>query len=246
MDSESIVLVRDEERVRTITLNRPERMNALSIAMYEQFIAALEQADRDDSVRAVVLTGAGRQFCSGADTSEFKTLTPDQADRVEYRARLTVQAQGAVPAMRKPVVGAIRGYALGGGAGLALSCDIVVASDTAQFGYPEVKHGLVGASVLPNLTHQIGRKAAFELVATGRFIDAAEAKALGMINRVVADAELIEEAMKYARVMAGYPAQGMAATKRLFHEFADQPIAEGLMRAKAANQAMRAFSKEGK
>jgi len=246
MEAEPILLVEDDERVRTITLNRPDRMNALSIAMYEQFIAALADADRCEDIRAVMLTGAGRQFCSGADTSEFKTLTPDQADRVEYRAGLTVRAQGAIPAMTKPVVGAVRGYALGGGAGLALSCDIVVASETAQFGYPEVKHGLVGASVLPNLTHQIGRKAAFELVATGRFVNATEAKALGMVNRVVADAELLDEAMKIARLLAGYPSQGMAATKRLFQEFADLPIAEGLGRAKAANQAMRAYSKESK
>jgi enoyl-CoA hydratase len=246
MSEKQILLVEDRDYVRIITLNRPDRMNALNIALSEALIAALADADQSEVIRAVILMGAGRAFCSGADTSEFKNLTPDQADLVEYRARLTGQVHGAIPGMSTPVIGAVRGYALGGGAGLAMACDMVIASETAQFGYPEVKHGLVAATVLPNLTHQIGRKAAFELVATGRFVDAAEARVLGMVNRVVPDGDLLEAAMQTATLIGGYGMQGMTATKRLFYEFADLPLKEGLTRAKAANQAMRAYWKDAK
>ena len=149
-------------------------------------------------------TGAGRAFCAGADIDEFQDLTPDHAARVEHRAQLTMRSHLVFSKMKKPVIAAVRGAAMGGGAGLALACDLVVASENATFGYPEIKHGILPAIVITNLTRQVGRKAAFELVSTGEPMGAARALVLGAINKVVPDEKLMDEAMALAQTLAGH------------------------------------------
>ena len=239
--TDDVLLSEDRGRVRILTLNRPEKLNALNTALTEALVAWLKEADRDDAVSVVVLTGAGRAFCAGADIGEFKDLTPDQAARVEHRAELTMQSHLVFSRMKKPVIAAVRGAAMGGGAGLALACDMVVASETLKLGYPEIKHGILPAIVLTNLVRQIGRKAAFELVAAGEPLTAARAYELGAVNKVVADGKLMEEALALAGTLAAFDQEALFAIKRLFHKVVDLTLAEGLEEGRKANIAMRAL-----
>lgn len=241
MTEEHVVLTGTDNGVRTITLNRPDKLNALNFALTEGLVAALKAADADEQVRAVIVTGAGRGFCAGADTSEFKILTPDNQALVERRAALTTELQGLVKRMSKPVIAAVNGYAMGGGSGLAISCDLVLISDQARFGYPEVKHGIVAAIVMAGLVEHVGRKAAFDLVATGRTVMADEAVQLGLANRIVSGDQLLEQANHLAGTLAAHPQSAMQATKKIFHQVSELPFSEGLRLGQQLNAQMRAF-----
>ncbi|MGF7111531.1 enoyl-CoA hydratase/carnithine racemase [Pseudomonas laurylsulfatiphila] len=241
MTEHMFVLRETRDGVQTLTLNRPDKLNALNFALTEGLVQALKEADADPSVRVVIVTGAGRGFCAGADTREFAVLTPDNQSLVERRAALTTELQGLVKQMSKPVIAAVNGYAMGGGSGLALSCDLALAGESARFGYPEVKHGIVAAIVMAGLVEHVGRKAAFDLVATGRTLGAHEAQQLGMVNRVVADADLLDEARSLAQQIATHPVQAMQATKGIFHRVTELPFSEGLKIGQQLNAQMRAF-----
>jgi enoyl-CoA hydratase/carnithine racemase len=154
-----------------------------------------------------------------------------------------MQLHLAFSKMAKPVLTAINGAAMGGGAGLALAGDMALMAEGAQLGYPETRHGIVAAIVMANLTRQVGRKAAFELVALGEPVDAAKALALGVVNRVVPGASLMQEAIALAEKLAAVSRPAMATTKQLFHEVADLPLEEALARGREANKRMRAFRK---
>lgn len=227
--------------IRILTLNRPEKRNALDTALSRALLEALRAADGDEAVRCVVLTGAGPAFCAGADLTEFKGLRDPQA--AETRAELTMQLHLAFSKMVTPVVTAINGPAMGGGAGLAIAGDLAVMADSAKLGYPETKHGIVAAIVMANLVRQVGRKAAFELVALGEPIDAKRAAALGMVNRVVTKARLMSTALALAGQLAAVAKPAMAQTKTLFHEVADLPLVRALERGRDANKRMRNFVK---
>jgi enoyl-CoA hydratase/carnithine racemase len=190
-----------------------------------------------------VLTGAGQGFCAGADLAEFKDLTPDKQHLVEARAELTMQLHLAFPKLAKPVVTAINGAAMGGGAGLAIAGDLAVMAEDATLGYPETRHGIVAAIVMANLVRQAGRKAAFELVGLGEPVDARRALALGLVNRVVPRAQLMDEALGLAAKLSAVSPPAMRLTKQLFHEAADLPLAQALERGREANKRMRAFRK---
>ena len=224
-------------------MNRPEKRNALNTALTQQLLDALRAADADGAVGCVVLTGAGQGFCAGADLAEFKDLTPDRQHVVDARAELTMQLHLAIPKLSKPVVTAINGAAMGGGAGLAIAGDMAVMAEGAMLGYPETKHGIVAAIAMANLVRQIGRKAAFELVALGEPVDAQRALALGLVNRVVPPARLMDEALALARKLAGVSRPAMQLTKQLFHAAADLPLADALERGREANKRMRSFRK---
>ena len=224
-----------------LTLNRPEKRNALDTALSRALLEALRAADGDETVRCVVLTGAGPAFCAGADLSEFKGLSDPQA--AETRAELTMQLHLAFSKMVTPVVTAINGPAMGGGAGLAIAGDLAVMAQGAKLGYPETKHGIVAAIVMANLVRQVGRKAAFELVALGEPIDAKRALALGMVNRVVTKASLMKAALALAAQLAAVSKPAMAQTKALFHEVADLPLDKALEKGRDANRRMREFGK---
>src|SRR5580658_1240627 len=206
------LLIDDDGAVRLLTMNRPEKRNALNLALSEALYDALREADSAADVRAIVLTGAGPAFCAGADLSEFAALSSADTALVERRADVTAKLHGIFSRLTKPVVTAINGAAMGGGAGLALAGDIAVMSQTAKLGYPEVKHGIVAAVVMASLVRHAGRKAAFELVATGESVDATRALALGLVNRVVAPDQLGETARQFAGAMAAIAPQAMAAT----------------------------------
>ncbi len=238
------LLINNQGGVRVFTMNRPDKRNALNTALTQALLDALRAADADDSVACVVLAGAGQGFCAGADLSEFKDLTPDKQHLVTARAELTTSLHGIFSKMKKPVVTAINGAAMGGGAGLAVAGDMAVMAEGAKLGYPEVKHGIVAAIVMTNLTRQVGRKAAFELVGLGQPINAARALALGMVNRVVPDADLMSETLAIAEQLAAVSPQAMATTKQLFHEVAELPFDAALEQGKRANERMRAFAKK--
>ena len=226
-----------------LRLNRPEKRNALNTALTQALLDALRAADSDEAIGCVVLTGSGQGFCAGADLSEFKDLTPEKQHLVEARAELTMQLHLAFPKLTKPVVTAINGAAMGGGAGLALAGDLAVMAEGAALGYPEARHGIVAAIVMANLVRQAGRKAAFELVALGEPVDAQRALALGLVNRVVPPARLNDEALALAQKLAATSRPAMRLTKQLFHEAADLPLAQALERGREANKRMRAFRK---
>lgn len=239
----SELLIENHGAVRVLTMNRPDKLNALNFALTRALLDGLKAADADDSVHCVILAGAGRGFCAGADTSEFKDLTPENQKLVEERAALTMSLHRLFSQMSKPVISAINGFAMGGGAGLALACDMAVAGQGAKIAYPEVKHGIVAAIVMPNLVRQVGRKAAFELIATGQTISGARAVELGMINRVVPDDKLMEETLALAQTVAGFSRQAMSTTKSLFHEVVDMPLMAALERGRETNAKMRSFKK---
>lgn len=238
------LVINDDGAVRVLTMNRPEKRNALNLTLSEALFEALRDADKAEGVRAIVLTGAGPAFCAGADLSEFAALTGANAALVERRADVTAKLHGVFSQLAKPVVTAINGAAMGGGAGLAVAGDIAIMAASAKLGYPEVKHGIVASVVMANLVRQAGRKAAFELVATGEAIEAARALELGLVNRVVAADALMHEAMRSARVMADVPPQAMAATKTLFYRAAELPFDQALEAGRDMNRRMRAFHKE--
>jgi enoyl-CoA hydratase/carnithine racemase len=237
------LLVDDRGPVRILTMNRPEKRNALNSELTGNLLEALKRSDADEGVACVVLTGAGQGFCAGADLSEFKGLQdPQAADR---RAELTMQLHLVFSQISKPVVTAVNGAAMGGGAGLALAGDMAVMAEGAKLGYPEAKHGIVAAIVMANLVRQVGRKAAFELVALGEPIDAAQALRLGMINRISKNDEVLPVAVSLAEKLASVARPAMAETKRLFHEVADLALGPALERGRDTNRRMRNFQKLG-
>ena len=236
------LLIENRGPVRILTMNRPEKRNALNSELTEKLLEALSAAGKDDSVGCVVLTGAGQGFCAGADLSEFKGLQDPGA--AEKRAELTMQLHLIFSRISKPIVTAINGAAMGGGAGLAIAGDMAVMAQGAKLGYPEAKHGIVAAIVMANLVRQVGRKAAFELVALGEPIDAAQALRMGMVNKVVSPETLLPEAITLAEKLAAVARPAMAETKRLFHEVADLALVPALERARATNVRMRGFSKK--
>ncbi|HTM59504.1 MAG TPA: enoyl-CoA hydratase/isomerase family protein [Burkholderiales bacterium] len=239
----SNLLIEDKGNVRILTLNRPEKRNALDTALTRDLLEALREADAEAGMHCVVLTGAGQGFCAGADLAEFKGLKDPKA--AEMRAELTMQLHLIFSKMDTPVVTAINGAAMGGGAGLAIAGDIAVMAESAKIGYPETKHGIVAAIVMGNLVRQIGHKAAFELVAFGEPVGAKRALELGMVNRVVPDAKLMEEAMALAQKLAAVSRPAMAQTKALFHEVVDLPLPDALERGREANKRMRVFGGTG-
>jgi enoyl-CoA hydratase/carnithine racemase len=234
------LLIENRGAVRILTMNRPEKRNALNFELAQGLLDALRAADADESVGALVLTGAGVGFCAGADLSEFKELGTGAA--AEDRAELTMQLHLAFPGISKPVVSAINGHAMGGGAGLAIAADLAVMAEGAKIGYPEPKHGIVAAIVMANLVRQIGRKAAFELVSLGEPLDAQQALRLGMVNRVCSLEDLLPTALGIAEKLAGVKRPAMAETKRLFHEVADLALAPALERGRDTNKRMRNFA----
>jgi enoyl-CoA hydratase len=238
------LLIDDSRAVRVLTMNRPEKRNALNLSLSEALFEALREADKSHHVRAIVLTGAGPAFCAGADLSEFAALNEANAALVERRADITAKLHGVFSQLTKPVVTAINGAAMGGGAGLAVAGDVAVMAASAKLGYPEVKHGIVASVVMANLVRQAGRKAAFELVATGEPIEAARALELGLVNRVVEPDLLMHEAMRSARAMAAVSPLAMEATKSLFYLVAELPFDQALEAGRDMNRRMRTFRKD--
>ena len=231
-----LVLSDQESRVLTLTLNRPEARNAMNAALVEELIEALTEADRDGSVGAIVLTGADPVFCAGADLKEMAGSDPNVSS---WRVERSLRMYGMFAELTKPVVGAINGHAVAGGCGLAMACDIVISSEDAEFGYPETQRGLVAALVMVSLSRLVGRRAALEILLSGRRVPASEAKAIGMINEVVAKSQVLTRAKQLASALAGLDPDAIAITKDLFYRVSELPAAAAMDRARAANLLIR-------
>jgi enoyl-CoA hydratase len=237
--SEQVVLVEDRGAVRIITMNRPDKLNALNTALVVALRDALEAADNDDNIHAVILTGAGRGFSAGADLSEFANVTGDRAKASALRSDLMARIQIMLQTLKKPVVGAVHGAAIGGGAAFAVCCDMIVAGSNLKFGYPELKHGLTPTAVLPGLQRQVGRKIAFELMSMGTLIGADEAKSLGIVNRVAPADQVLTAALEITAVwLEANPAQ-MTATKNMFYRMAESSFEQSLAIGRDVSAAMR-------
>jgi len=204
------ILLEREGAVALITLNRPKVLNALNRETMDEVVDALEALERDDDVRCVVLTGGERAFAAGADVNEFLAATP-----VDMLSRYKFQQWERIRKITKPMIAAVRGFALGGGCELAMLCDMIVAGEGARFGQPEINLGIMpGAGGTQRLTRAIGKARAMELVLTGRHMSAAEAFAAGLVTRVVPDEVALDEAKK----LAGQIAQKAPVAVRLAKE----------------------------
>lgn len=242
--ADDVLMIEDHDAVRILTLNRPDKLNALNHALAGALIAALYAADAEKTIRAVVLTGAGRAFCAGADLSEFEDLKPgDNQEFVNERAEQSFNVNTMLTKLRVPVIAAAKGHAVGGGAGLCLGCDMVVAGEGLKLGYPELKHDIVAAVVMTGLTRQVGRKMAFEMLATGRILSAAEAFDLRMVNRVVPDDAIVEEATALAAQLAAVAEPAMRTTKELFYRVCEMPYDDAMLAGRDTNMIMRGFRK---
>ncbi len=240
------VLVENKGAVRIVRMNRPDKLNALNTELTQTLLDTLVAADAEDGVRTVVLAGVGRSFCAGADLAEFRDLTPEHQHRVLARADLTCRLQSQLQEMKKPVVSAVQGAAVGGGAGLAIACDMMVAGADLKFGYPELKHDIVPALVMTGLQRQLGRKAAFEMISLGRLVGAEEAQALGLANRVVAADAVVDTAVEIAEQWAQANPMAMAAAKALFYRVADLPFDAAMAAGRDVNALMRGFRRSSK
>ncbi|WP_420125263.1 enoyl-CoA hydratase/isomerase family protein [Longimicrobium sp.] len=211
------LLVRDEGGVRRLVLNRPDKRNALNAELIAALKSALREADGDDAVRVVVVEGEGKDFCSGADLSVLRKIAEssvmENLEDVDDLAELFLLPRR----MRKPVVACVRGRALAGGCGLATACDIVLAADTAEFGYPEVRIGFVPAMVMAILRRNVSEKRAFELIVAGQPIAAAEAERIGLINHAWPDADFDRQRDLFLEDLAKRSPSAVQLSKRLLY-----------------------------
>ena len=188
-----------EGRVGIITLNRPKALNALNAELLGELVSALEDWDHDDQVGCIVLTGSDRAFAAGADIKEMA----QQSYMDMFKSNFFAQANDRIANIRKPIIAAVAGWALGGGCELAMLCDFIIAADTAKFGQPEINLGVMpGIGGTQRLTRFIGKSKAMEMCLTGRNMDAAEAERAGLVSRVVPAGDLMAEAMKVAQTIA--------------------------------------------
>lgn len=233
------VLAQVSAGVLTMTLNRPDKRNAMDRAMIDALHVQLERADLDADVSVVVLRGGGPDFCAGADLQELL----DSIDRSEAENAAEAAYLGAVferlRALPKVTVALVQGRALAGGCGLATACDLVLAHEDATFGYPEIKRGFVPAMVMAMLRRAVGEKVAFDLVATGRLLTAAEATALGLVSRVLSRPSFEEEAGVIVRAIAEGSLSALAYTKKQLYTLDGLPFDEAIRLGAQTNAAAR-------
>jgi methylglutaconyl-CoA hydratase len=214
--------------VLTLTLDRPDKRNALSSALVDAIHEALDRADLDAEVRVVMFRGAGKDFCAGADLDELlASADATPADNQAAAVRLG-DVFGKIRRLPKPVLAVVQGRALAGGAGLMTACDLAIAGVGAQIGYPEIQRGFVPAMVMTMLRRLTGEKLALDLVLTGRLVGAEEARAAGLLSRVVPDEQLGAEASALASRLAESSVSALALTKQLFYQLDGRSFEEGL------------------
>ena len=225
----------DDDGVAVVTLARPEKRNALDPATIAELGEAFGSAESDDRVKAILLDGEGKDFCAGADLSHIEEMV--DADREELVADALELGRLFVRMRRlpKPIVAAIHGNALAGGAGLATACDLVLAADDAYLGYPEVHIGFVPAMVMTMLVRSVGEKRAIEMVLRGERVDAEEAREIGLVNCVYSRHTFADDARAYVSELAERSATAMALTKSLLSELDRLGFAEGIERGAQVN-----------
>ena len=214
----SVILTTTEDSTRVITLNRPDKRNALNDELIAALKDALREAAADEAIRAIVIRGAGKDFCSGADLSALQKIASASFDENVEDARSLAELFELIRNVRVPVIAAVHGRALAGGCGLATACDLVIATNTARFGYPEVKIGFVPAMVAAILRRNLGEKKSFELLTQGFEYSAAEALALGLVNKLFDEETFDQNVAEYAAVYTNVSASAVAMTKSLIYD----------------------------
>lgn len=234
MTDAPVLLSEDIDNIRVLTLNRPKALNALNSELVGAIVDAVDAAHRDDNVSAIILAGNERAFSAGADLKEAQSRRGDSMQA----ARLHSEAGGRLYQLGertdKPLIAAVRGYVLGGGCNLAISCDLIVAGENAVLGYPELKRGLAATAVTPGLVHRIGPKVAFEMLVVAENITAQRAYELGMINKVVPDDAVIDSALEMARALAAFDLAAVRTTKRVFQKSTQLSLSQSLDVAREA------------
>lgn len=218
------ILTEVRERVGLVTLNRPEALNALNQTLLSELMDALDAFDKDEQVHVMVITGSQKAFAAGADIKEMVDKTA-----LEMSQDDPIAVFGRIRTIRKPVIAAVSGWALGGGCELALSCDMIVASETAKFGQPEITIGVIpGAGGTQRLTRAVGKALAMEMILNNRTLSAQEALQFGVVNRVVAADQFLEQAMALAAEIAARPPAAVRSAKKMIDQSFEHPLTDGI------------------
>jgi len=230
-----LLRIEEKEGILQLWLNRPEKRNALNAALVDALADALRDAESRGEVRVIVLRGEGRDFCAGADLAELDRITamgegPSLADAKRLGALLLQMRRHP-----RPIVAAVHGKALAGGCGLATACDLILASEEAEFGYPEVHLGFVPAMVMAILRRKLTEGRAFELVTLGSRVPAVEALRMGLVNRVFPSGEFDHEVEAFVRELAKRPQEAVTLIKDLLYELAELSIEAGIQRGAEVN-----------
>jgi enoyl-CoA hydratase len=220
------ILIEVRGRAGLITLNRPKALNALNDKLMDELGEALLAFDGDEAIGAMVITGSEKAFAAGADIGAMSTWSYMDVFKAEYISR----NWETIKRIRKPVIAAVSGYALGGGCELVMMCDIVIASETARFGQPEIKLGIIpGAGGTQRLPRAVGKAKAMDLVLSARMMDASEAERSGLVSRVVAADKVLDEALATANAIAGYSLPAVMMAKEAVNRAYEVPLSEGML-----------------
>lgn len=233
------IIVEIEDEVALIRLNRPEALNALNATLLDELSAALSDADRNDKVRCIVLTGSEKAFAAGADIKEMSSKSFVDV----YTGNIFGDDIDRITSVRKPIIAAVSGYALGGGCELAMACDFIICADNAKFGQPEINLGVIaGIGGTQRLTRFVGKSKSMDMHLTGRFMDAAEAERSGLVSRVVPAAKLVPEVLAVARKIAEKSQIAVVAAKESVNRAYETTLREGILFERRSFQAL--FSTE--
>jgi enoyl-CoA hydratase len=220
------IIVEIEDHVALIKLDRPDALNALNSQLTKELSSALEDADQNDKVRCIIITGSDKAFAAGADIKEMSEMSFVDV----YETNLFGDFNDRICAIRKPIIAAVSGYALGGGCELAMLCDFIIAADTAKFGQPEINLGVIaGLGGTQRLTRFVGKSKAMDMNLTGRFMDAEEAERAGLVSRVVPAKKLMEEAIGAAHKIAEKSQLSTMAAKEAVNRSYEVTLSEGLL-----------------
>ena len=220
------ILVETRGKVGLVTLNRPKQLNALNDALMNELGEALLAFDSDEAIGAMVVTGSEKAFAAGADIGAMATWTYMDVYKSDYITR----NWETLRRVRKPVIAAVAGYALGGGCELAMMCDIMIAADNAKFGQPEIKLGIIpGAGGTQRLPRAVGKAKAMDMVLTGRMMDVAEAERAGLVSRIVPADKLLEEAIGAAQAIADFSLPAVMMAKEAINRAYEAPLSEGML-----------------
>ena len=241
---ETLLIERHADGYAVVTLNRPQALNALNSRVFADLTAFLDGVERDDSVRCIVLTGSEKAFAAGADIKEMA----DQSYAQMFTDNFFAAGHDRIARFRKPIIGAVSGYALGGGCELAMLCDFIIASETAKFGQPEINLGVApGIGGSQRLTRLVGKSKAMDMVLTARMMDAAEALASGLVSRVVPGERLLDEAREAAAKIAAQSPLAIMANKEMVNVALESTLTEGVRFERRLFHSLFAFEdqKEG-
>jgi enoyl-CoA hydratase len=218
------IIVETRGRVGIIRLNRPQALNALNTVLNAELARAIAACDGDPSIGCMLITGSEKAFAAGADIKEMADKSAIDMFMHDFAGPWHAAAQA-----RKPIIAAVAGFALGGGCELAMQCDLIIAADTAKFGQPEIKLGVIpGIGGTQRMTHAVGKAKAMDLILTGRMMDAAEAERAGLVARVVPAASLMDEAMKVAETIAAMSLPALIAAKEAVNQAFEASLADGI------------------